>query len=78
MKRKKLPFYKITENLGAVLKKYRRGAKVTQQQIADLSGLSRSYISSIERGLYNINGKTLLIYMAACDININDILKEEE
>ena len=35
---------------GQMLQGYREGAKVTQQDIADATGLTKNYISSIERG----------------------------
>lgn len=79
MKKKKLPnTILIIDNLGAVLKQYRRKARVTQEQIAKLAGLSTNYISCLERGIYHINGRTLLIYMVACDISVSDIVKESK
>ena len=37
---------------GQMLQSYREGAKVTQQDIADVTGLTKNYISSIERGVH--------------------------
>jgi len=34
------------------LKKYRTQIKLTQQQVADALGISRQYVSDIERGKY--------------------------
>lgn len=40
---------------GQMLQSYREGAKVTQQDIADATGLTKNYISSIERGVHKCN-----------------------
>ena len=37
-------------DLGAAVKAYRKRHKMTQQEFADRSGISRNYISQIERG----------------------------
>ena len=37
---------------GQMLQGYREQAKVTQQEIADATGLTKNYISSIERGVH--------------------------
>lgn len=78
MKKKKLKNLLIVDNLGAVLKQYRRNAKVSQEQIAKLAGLSTNYISCIERGLYHPNAKTILIYIKCCDLSVDDLIKEVE
>ena len=40
---------------GQMLQRYRESAKVTQQEIADATGLTKNYISSIERGVHKCN-----------------------
>lgn len=47
-------------NVGAILLSYRRAGQLTQQQLADLLGFDRTYISMIERGRRSItDGGTL-------------------
>lgn len=38
------------ESLGAAIKHYRKQAGLTQAQLAELSGLHRSYLSDLEQG----------------------------
>ena len=47
---------------GQMLQSYREGAKVTQQDIADATGLTKNYISSIERGVHKCNAQTFIAY----------------
>ena len=37
-------------SLGAAIKHYRKQAGLTQAQLAELAGLNRTYLSSLERG----------------------------
>jgi len=37
-------------SLGAAIKHYRRGAGLTQAQLAELAGLNRTYLSNLEQG----------------------------
>lgn len=53
---------------GEVLQYYRRNAKLTQREMAKLTGLSKNYISAVERGINTINSSALLIYMKVCNI----------
>lgn len=36
---------------GKLLRQYRTGKQLTQQQLADFSGIDRAYVSELERGL---------------------------
>ena len=39
-----------TESLGAAIRHYRLESGLTQTELADLSGLHRTYLSALERG----------------------------
>ena len=39
-----------SESLGAAIRHYRREAELTQAELADLTGLNRTYLSQIEQG----------------------------
>ena len=41
----------INQALGKVISKYRTGAKISQEELADRAGIHRTYVSQIERGL---------------------------
>lgn len=58
--------------VGGNIKKYREIKSITQQELADICGLHRNYISSVERGRRNIS--LLSLQKIASGLNI-DILK---
>lgn len=40
---------------GQMLQRYRESVKITQQEIADATKLTKNYINSIERGVHKCN-----------------------
>ena len=64
---------KEAEELGQRLQRYRLSANVTQSEIGDACGLSKNYISAIERGVHKCNAKTFIAYGEVCKISL-DIL----
>ena len=55
------------------LKEYRTEAKLSQQQLADMVGVSRNTISSIETGQFNPTAKLALILCIALDKKFEDL-----
>lgn len=55
------------------LKEVRLQKKLSQQQLADMVGVSRNTISSIEVGQYNPNVKLALIICIALDKKVEDV-----
>lgn len=45
----------ICKEFGKNVKKYRKALGISQEELADLSGLHRTYISNVERGLRSIS-----------------------
>lgn len=45
----------ICKEFGKNVKKYRKALGISQEKLADLSGLHRTYISNVERGLRSIS-----------------------
>lgn len=58
---------------GQMLQSYREQAKVTQQEIADAAGLSKNYISSIERGVHKCNAQTFIVYAKKCGVSLDEM-----
>ena len=54
---KKPPFL---AKLGAAVRQYRADAKLSQEELAQLSGLHRTYIGGIERGERNVSIENIL------------------
>ena len=68
---------KRTQKLGQRLQEYR----VTQLEIAEAAGLTKNYISAIERGMHKCNAFTLIAYSEKCDVSADILLgieKEDE
>ena len=59
------------QKYGQILKKYREQAKVTQLEIAEAAGLTKNYISSIERGVHKCNAATFIVYAKKCHISLD-------
>ncbi|MBQ8001035.1 MAG: helix-turn-helix transcriptional regulator [Ruminococcus sp.] len=55
------------------LKKARTEAKLSQQQLADMVGVSRNTISSIETGQFNPTAKLALILCIALDKKFEEL-----
>lgn len=55
------------------LKEVRKQKNLTQKELADLIGVSRNTISSIETGQYNPNAKLALILTIALDVKFENL-----
>ena len=60
------------------LKEARNEAKFSQQQLADMVGVSRNTISSIETGQFNPTAKLALILCVALDKKFEDLFYFED
>lgn len=60
---------KVLSNFGKNLRKHRADAGLSQEALADLCGLDRTYISGIERGLRNVS--LINIHLIADALNIS-------
>lgn len=65
----------FNQKLGLRLQKCREKKGVTQQDIANATGLSRNHISALERGVYKMNVSTLVKYCELLDMTPNELLK---
>ncbi len=62
-------------SMGQIIKKARSRRKLTQQQLADASGLDRTYISLVEHGKQNITVGAILKIADALDIPFNHLFE---
>ena len=65
---------KVVVNFGHRLKVIRASRKLSQEKLAELSGLHRTYISSVERGDRNPTLVTLGKLASALDMDISEML----
>lgn len=64
--------YKL--NFGLKVRRCRNEKKLTQEELADLCALDRTYIGSVERGERNISLLNIYKIANALNINVRDLL----
>jgi len=65
---------KITQIFGNRIKELRSVKGITQEDLAELSGLSRQYIGDVERGARNISLINIEKIAGAFDISLSELL----
>jgi transcriptional regulator with XRE-family HTH domain len=65
----------IVKSFGARLQKIRKEKGHSQEQLAEISGLHRTYISSLERGSRNPTLATLYVIANALDMTISSLME---
>jgi transcriptional regulator with XRE-family HTH domain len=66
----------ILKIFGERVKELRQDKKLSQEALAELSGLHRTYIGMVERGERNISLKNIEKISKALEINIQNIFRE--
>jgi transcriptional regulator with XRE-family HTH domain len=66
------------QSFGRVLKSIRNGKGVSQEKLAELSGLDRSFVSLLERGLRQPSMETLFLIGDALEIRPSEIVQKVE
>ena len=61
-------------SMGQKIRAARNAHKLTQQQLADASGLDRTYVSLVEHGKQNLTIAAVLKIADALDVSISDLL----
>lgn len=64
--------------IGSIIARHRKSKGLTQQQLARLIKLSRSYICDIENDRYTPSLKTMMLLSNILDINLNILSKMTE
>ena len=59
------------------LREIRQIRKLSQEQLADMAGLHRTYVGSVERSERNISIDNIERLAKALKVEINELLKEE-
>lgn len=60
------------------LKKMRVKQELSQEELADVAGLHRTYVGSVERGERNISIDNMERLASALQINIQDLLNNDK
>lgn len=76
MSEKKLrkPSKQITQTLAENLLAFRRERQISQEELAELCNLHRTYIGSVERGERNVTLSTLEVLAQAVGVSIPSLL----
>ncbi len=64
----------ITEKFGGHLRKVRLRKGISQEKLAELAGLHRTYVSSVERGERNISLVNIHRLAKALDVGLRDLM----
>jgi len=64
----------ILEIFGGNVQKYRKEKKISQEQLADIAGVHRTYIGMIERAEKNITLRNMEKIAKALGVDIADLL----
>lgn len=64
----------IKRAFGSRLRAFREQAGHSQETLADLAGLHRTYVGSVERGERNISLVNIYVLAAALDVEASDLL----
>ena len=66
----------IQARFGEKLREARSRRAITQETLADLSGLHRTYVSSVERGERNVSIQTIARFAEALGITMAELMPE--
>ena len=68
--------HKILENFGINFKHYRNKAKLSQDDVVEMTGFSKSYISNVESAKHNISLVNAIKFAEVVDKAIEDMIKD--
>ena len=66
----------VTDRFGARLRTLRKERGLSQEKLAELSGLDRTYISGIERGIRNVALRNIEALAQALDLSISELFED--
>lgn len=69
--------YGLREILALNLRDYRKKKKISQEELAAICGLHRTYIGSVERSERNVTLSTLEALAKALDVSVADLLTKQ-
>lgn len=68
----------ISNRFGYAVRRIRQGRHISQEQLADMCGLHRTYISDIELGKRNVSLENIQKIALALDMSIAELFTEVE
>jgi transcriptional regulator with XRE-family HTH domain len=71
------PLANVFERFGVKLRSLREAAGVSQEKLADMAGLHRTYVSSVERGQRNISLLNIERLALALEVPLKDLMPDD-
>ena len=68
------PSPELTQILADNLRNYRKAKHISQEELADVCELHRTYIGSVERGERNVTLSTLEVLAGALGVSVTELL----
>lgn len=68
--------YNVNVALGNILRKYREGHGLAQDEFAEACGISRAYYGRIERGEHSLTVEKCQLIASALNIRLADLFSE--
>ena len=72
------PSVQLTQILADNIREYRREHGLSQEDFADLCGLHRTYVGSVERGERNVTLSTLEVFATVLEISVPELLAKRK
>ena len=66
----------ILEIFGRNVQKYRKGKEISQEKLAEIAGVHRTYVGMIERAEKNITLRNMEKIANALNVKIKDLLEK--
>lgn len=63
---------------GEAVRKFRHDKGISQEALADLAGIHRTYIGDVERGVRNLSLLNIVRIAAALEISVTKLMTEME
>jgi len=76
MKRSMSNFTRLQKRFGEVVRRRRHALGISQEELADRSGLHRTYISQIERGLKSASLKAIVALAKALGVSADVLVRD--
>lgn len=72
------PSKKITKILAENIRAFRNKKNISQEELADLCDLHRTYVGSVERGERNVTLSTLETFSAVLGVSVPELLTKRK
>ncbi len=72
------PSRSLVQTLSQNIRRFRKELNISQEELAEMCGLHRTYVGSVERGERNVTLSTLEAFSAVLGVSVAELLTERE